>query len=106
MSGSNRDIGALIAAKVGLTFTYRLEPLARLVSDLKVGKLDLMIMFPTDETRPFAVAEIMPNNTVVLPKPGSSFPQFADLKGKTIASLRGAVYDKQFTADESIERYP
>lgn len=106
VSGSNRDIGALIAAKVGLTFTYRLEPLARLVSDLKVGKLDLMIMFPTDETRPFAVAEIMPNSTVVLPKPGSSFQQFADLKGKTIASLRGAVYDKQFTADESIERYP
>jgi len=105
VSGSNHDIGALIADKVGLTFTYRLEPLPRLVSDLKAGKLDLMIMFPTAETKPFALAELMPNSTVVLPHAGNSFQQFADLKGKTIGGLRGAVYDPQFAADEDIRKY-
>jgi polar amino acid transport system substrate-binding protein len=105
VSGLNHDIGALIAAKLGLTFTYRLEPLPRLVSDLKAGKLDLMIMFPSEETQPFALAETMSNNTVVIPKAGNSFPQYADLKGKTIASLRGAFYDAHFVADEDIKKY-
>lgn len=105
VAGLNRDIGALIAEKAGLTFTYRLEPLPRLVNDLKAGKLDLMIMFPTAETRPFAIAEIMPNSTVVLPPSGNTFPQFADLKGKTIGGLRGAVYDQQFAAETEIRKY-
>lgn len=105
VSGSNHDIAELIAAKIGLTFTYRLEPLPRLVSDLKAGKLDLMIMFPTEETKPFALAEIMPNNTVVLPTLGTSIPQYADLKGKTIGGLRGAVYDQQFAADGDVKKY-
>jgi ABC-type amino acid transport substrate-binding protein len=105
VSGSNHDIAELIAHKAGLTFTYRLEPLARLISDLKAGKLDLMIMFPSEETKRFALAEIMPNNTVVLPKLGNALPQYSDLKGKTIAGLRGAVYDQQLTADDDVKKY-
>jgi ABC-type amino acid transport substrate-binding protein len=106
VSGSNHDIAELIAAKVGLTFDYRLEPLARLINDLKAGKLDLMIMIPNDETKQqFGVAEIMPSNTVVLTKAGSSIAQFADLKGKTIAVLRGANYDQRFASDDDIKKY-
>jgi ABC-type amino acid transport substrate-binding protein len=106
VSGSNHDIAELIAAKVGLTFDYRLEPLARLINDIKVGKLDLMIMIPNDETKQqFGVAEIMPSNTVVLTKAGSSIAQYADLKGKTIAVLRGASYDQRFASDDDIKKY-
>jgi len=64
-----------------------------------------MIMFPTAETKPFAIAEIMPNSTVILPPSGNSFPQFADLRGKTIGGLRGAVYDQQFAAETEIRKY-
>ena len=96
----------LIAAKVGLTFDYRLEPLARLIGDIKVGNLDLMIMIPGDaELKPFAVTEIMPSNSVVLTKAGSSIAQYADLKGKTVAVLRGAVYDQRFASDDDIKKY-
>jgi ABC-type amino acid transport substrate-binding protein len=105
VGGSNHDIAALIAEKAGLTFTYRLEPLPRLVNNLKAGKLDLMIMFPTAETSPFAIVEIMPNSTVILPYAGNTFPQFADLKGRTIGRLRGAVYDQQFAAEAEIRKY-
>jgi polar amino acid transport system substrate-binding protein len=106
VSGSNHDIGELIAAKVGLTFNYRLEPLARLLSDMKAGKLDLMIMIPNDETKhQFGVAEIMPSNTIVLPKLGSPLAEYADLKGKTIASLRGGNYDQRFSTDADIKKY-
>jgi len=105
VSGSNHDIAELIAAKVGLTFNYRLEPLARLMGDIKVSNLDLMIMIPGEEMKPFAVAEIMPNNTVVFTKAGSSIAQYADLKGKTVAVLRGAVYDQRFAADDGIKKY-
>ena len=105
MSGSNHDIAELIAAKVGLTFNYRLEPLARLMSDMKLGKLDLMIMIPGDEMKPYALAEIMPNNTVVLSKANGSLAQYADLKGKTVAVLRGAIYDQRFAADDEIKKY-
>ena len=105
VGGSNRDIADLIAAKAGLTFNYRLEPLARLISDMKAGKLDLMIMFPGDDMKPFAVAEIMPTNTVVLPKADSTIAQYADLGGKTVAILRGAIYDQRFAADADIKKY-
>ena len=64
-----------------------------------------MIMIPGDEMKPFIVAEIMPANTVVLPKPGSSLAQYADLKGKTIATLRGANYDPRLAVDEDVKRY-
>jgi ABC-type amino acid transport substrate-binding protein len=106
VSGSNHDIAELIAAKVGLTFDYRLEPLARLISDLKISKLDLMIMIPNDETKQqFGLAEIMPSNTVVVTKAGSSIAQYADLKGKTVAVLRGANYDQRFASDDEIKKY-
>ena len=105
VSGSNHDIAELIGAKVGLTFNYRLEPLARLISDIKVGKLDLMIMIPGEELKPFALAAILPNNSVVLTKAGNSIAQYADLKGKTFAVLRGAVYDQRFASDDDIKKY-
>jgi ABC-type amino acid transport substrate-binding protein len=106
VSGSNHDIGELIAAKVGLTFEFRLEPLARLINDIKVGKLDLMIMIPSEETKQqFGLAEIMPSNTVVLTKAGSAIAQYADLKGKTVAVLRGANYDPRFASDDDIKKY-
>jgi ABC-type amino acid transport substrate-binding protein len=105
VSGSNYDIAELIAAKVGLTFDYRLEPIARLVSDIKVGRLDLTIIITRDEVKQFAVAEIMPNDTVVLAKAGNSIAQYADLKGKTVAVLRGAVYDQRFASDDDIKKY-
>jgi ABC-type amino acid transport substrate-binding protein len=106
VSGSNHDIAELIAAKAGLTFNYRLEPLARLLSDMKVSNLDLLIMIPGDDARQqFAIADIMPSNTVVLPVAGRSIAQYADLKGKTIAVLRGAVYDQRFGSDDDIKKY-
>jgi ABC-type amino acid transport substrate-binding protein len=106
VSGSNHDIAELIAAKAGVTFDYRLEPLARLISDIKGAKLDLMIMIPNDETRQqFGLADIMPNNTVVLTKAGSPIAQYADLKGKTVAVLRGANYDQRFSTDDDIKKY-
>jgi ABC-type amino acid transport substrate-binding protein len=105
VSGFSHDIAELIAAKVGLTFNYRLEPLARLVSDIKVGRLDLMIMIARDEVRQFALAEIMPNDTVVMTKAGSSIARYADLEGKMIAVLRGAVNDQRFASDDGIKKY-
>jgi ABC-type amino acid transport substrate-binding protein len=105
VTGSNHDIGALIAEKAGLTFTYRLQPLTRLISDMKVGKLDLMIMIPVEDTKQFSIAELAPNNTVILPKLGTSFRDFADLKGKTIAHMRGGHYDDRVTFDEDIKKY-
>ena len=105
VSGSNHDIAELIAKKAGLTFTYRLEPLPRLVNDLKAGKLDLIIMLPTAETKPYFITEVLSNSTVVLPNSSNSFRQFSDLKGKTIGGLRGAVYHQGFAADGDIRKY-
>jgi ABC-type amino acid transport substrate-binding protein len=105
VSGFNRDVAELIAAKVGLAFDYRLEPLARLVNDIKVGRLDLMIMIARDELKQFSLAEIMPNDSVVLTKAGSSIAQYADLKGRTVAVLRSAVYDQRFASDDDIKKY-
>jgi ABC-type amino acid transport substrate-binding protein len=106
VSGSIHDIAELIAAKTGLTFNYRLEPLARLMNDLKVGKLDLLILIPGDDVKQqYALGEIMPSNTVILPKAGVTIAKYEDLKGKTFAILRGAVYDQRFGSDDDIKKY-
>jgi ABC-type amino acid transport substrate-binding protein len=71
-----------------------------------VGKLDLLMMIPGDEMKQqFALGEIMPSKAVILPKPGSSIAQYADLKGKTFAVLRGAFYDQRFASDDDIKKY-
>jgi ABC-type amino acid transport substrate-binding protein len=36
---------------------------------------------------------------------GSSIAQYADLKGTTVAVLRGAVYDQRFASDNDIKKY-
>jgi polar amino acid transport system substrate-binding protein len=105
VSGFYHDIAELIGAKADLTFTYRLEPLPRLVSDLKAGGLDLMIMFPGADMEQFALIEVMRNNIIVLSRKGAALSQYADLKGKTIATLRGGVYDRNFSNDEGIKKY-
>ncbi|HTO63776.1 MAG TPA: transporter substrate-binding domain-containing protein [Bradyrhizobium sp.] len=105
VSGSNHDIAEIIAAKVGLTFNYRLEPLARLISDLKAGKLDLLIMLSTVELKSYAIADLMPNSSIVLPAPGLSFSAYEALKGRTIARLRGAIYDERMAGDDGIQKY-
>jgi ABC-type amino acid transport substrate-binding protein len=105
VGGFYHDIAELIAAKAHLTFTYRLEPLPRLVSDLKAGALDLMIMFPGADMEQFALTEVVRNSIIVLPRKGAVFSQFADLKGATIATLRAGVYDQNFSNDEAIKKY-
>ena len=106
VSGSSHDIAERIAAKAGLTFNYRLEPLARLISDLKAGRLDLLIMLATtEELKSYAISELMPNHSIVLPAPGLSFSDYDALKGKTIARLRGAVYDERLAGDDGIQKY-
>lgn len=105
VGGSNHDVAALIAEKAGLTFTYRLEPLPRLIRDLKAGKLDLLIMLATPEMKPYVITEVLANSTVVLPSPNNHFQQFSDLKGKTIGGLRGALYHQGFAEDEEIRKY-
>jgi ABC-type amino acid transport substrate-binding protein len=72
---------------------------------LKAGKLDLLIMVANDELKSYALAEVIPNNNVVLPRPGESFPAYDALKGKTIARLRGATYDERFAGDDGIQKY-
>jgi ABC-type amino acid transport substrate-binding protein len=105
VGGSNRDIADVIAAKAGFTFSYRLEPLPRLVSDLKAGKLDLMIMVPSEGLKDFALAELVSNDMVILPAPGRAFPQYEALRGMNIARLRGAIYDQRFVDDNEIHKH-
>jgi ABC-type amino acid transport substrate-binding protein len=105
VGGCNRDMAELIARRAGLEFAYRLEPLPRLVSDLKLGRLDLMIMLSSQETRKYAVAEILPTRTVIIPALGQTLRDYGDLKGKTFAGLRGAIYDQRFAEDGEIGKY-
>jgi ABC-type amino acid transport substrate-binding protein len=105
VGGCNRDMAELIAGRAGLKFAYRLEPLPRLISDLKLGKLDLMIMLSSQETRKYTVADILPARTLVLPALGQTLRDYGDLKGKTFAGLRGAIYNQRIAEDDQIGKY-
>ncbi|QJB56219.1 transporter substrate-binding domain-containing protein [Pseudodesulfovibrio sp. zrk46] len=93
--GMSYEIGNALAEKSGYEPNNKLAPLARAVNDLASGTTDVVIMFPTPNVERVAhsVGTVMNVQCVVLARSETVLRSERDLRGKTLASVRGALYD-------------
>lgn len=107
-TGLNYEIGNLIAHEAGFEPDNRIIPLARAVDDIATGKADILIMFPSSQIGKIAkeIGHILNFEIIILSRAGSGNRSIADLRGKTLASVRGAKYDDRISKKNGFIIYP
>lgn len=103
-SGVYYDIANRVAVGAGYQAHNYIYPYARIVNELKSGSCDMTIMFryPELEDHVTYIAPLPSLRTAVIGIEGSSYGSIADLRGKTIAYLRGAAFSNAVDADSGI----
>ena len=98
------DIANLIAANAGFESNNYFYPYARIISELKSGQTDMTIMFKYEalEAHVAYIAPLPTLKTVVVGLAGSDIRAIEDLKGKTLAYLRGAKFSDAIDNDPEI----
>lgn len=106
-TGINVEIANSIGAEIGLPYENAIVPYARALAMIETGDADLMIAFPNRRLDAAAtrVGPIADLENVVLGRAGTILTGLHDLRGKTVASVRGAEYDAALSADPEIAKY-
>ncbi len=106
-TGMLYEMGNQIAQEAGFTYENRIVPFARLIEELSTGRADAGIFLHSRENEKLAVkvANIFTLKNIVIGLKGTAFKSLNDLHGKTVATVRGAIYDEAFTADTAIIKY-
>lgn len=105
-SGFYYDVANLLAEGAGYSVTNRIYPYARIVNELKTGQTDMTIMFKYKELEEHVtyVSPLPALETVVIGLQGTRISSIADLKGKTLAYLRGAKFSDEIDGDPEITK--
>lgn len=100
------DVANLLVREAGYQANNHIYPYARIMTELKTGKTDLTIMFKYEELEGHVtyVAPLPSLRTVVVGLPGSGLNSVEDLKGKTLAYLRGARFSDVIDLDPQIKK--
>ena len=107
-SGVYYDAANLLIKRAGYQANNLIYPYARIINELKSGETDLTIMFKYEELTEHVIyiTPLPTLRTVVIGRQGSIFKSIDDLKGKTIAYLRGARFsdliDNQTTINKQV----
>ncbi len=106
--GLNYELGNIIAEDAGYTPENIIVPLARAVEDIQNGNADVVIMFPnpTIETSAENLGLVLPMETVLFGRADAVFRSLRDVRGKTVATVRGAKYDDRISKKNGIILYP
>jgi len=101
------DFANQVVQEVGVEYDNIVKPYARVVHELKVGMADMTIMFPSDQVRKIAhlVEPILMLENIVVGLPSSRYDRYEDLFGKTLGSIREAVYDQRVSDAKDINLY-
>lgn len=97
LSGIYFDVANWLMKDAGYDSTNVITPYARIISGLISGQNHLTIMFKYSELENFVtyVAALPTLKIVVMGLEGSHFESIANLKGKSIAYLRGASFSRE-----------
>ena len=103
-SGMMYEISNLIAEEAGIAYTNKILPYARTPYALKVGDSDFVLRYTNQQLSEEAlqVVSVVPMQNIIVGLASNRYESLSDLHGKTVASVRGAVFDKKFTADTKI----
>jgi len=106
LSGIYYDAANIIVTEAGYIANNKVSPYARLIKEIKYGKIDMTIMFRYPELEDY-VDYIMPLpslKTVVIGLQGSIFKEVDSLKNKKIAYLRGAKFSDEIDNNRKIQK--
>ncbi len=100
------DLANRLAEASGHKSNNYFYPYARIVNELKSGQTDLTIMFKYKELEGHVeyIAPLPALKMVVVGLAGSNINSIEDLKGKTIAYLRGAKFGDMIDDDPDIQK--
>lgn len=106
-SGIYYDAANILLAKAGYPSQNYITPYIRIMKELKSGQADMTIMFKYEELKDHVIyiAPLPALKTVVIGIEGEKFESISALKGKTLAYLRGAKFNKQIDDDPEILKH-
>lgn len=106
-TGMMYEISNLIAKEAGLSYENRIVPYVRTSYAVANGTADFVLRFTNKQLQKDAiqVVSVVAMQNIVVGLAGSEYRSLSDLHGKTVANLKGAIFDKQFTADVQILKY-
>ena len=105
LSGVYFDAINRLTSIAGYRVNNKIAPYARIIHELKGGITDMTIMFkyPQLEEHVIYIAPLKPLKIVVMGLEGVSFDSLSNLKGKSVAYLRGAKFSDAIGRNPSID---
>lgn len=103
-TGMMYEISNLIAEEAGLPYINRILPYARTSYKVASGEFDFVLRYSNEQLSQEAiqVVSVVTMNNIVVGLAGVEYDSLKDLHGKVVANVRGAIFDKQFSADSKI----
>lgn len=106
-TGMMYEIGNLIAAEAGFTYTNQITPYARSAHVVARGDADFVLRYRSAELTSSAipVVGVLSLPTIVVGKPSLKLRSLVDLRGKWVGVPRGGRFDDAFDAEADIQKY-
>lgn len=103
-TGMMYEIGNLIAEEAGIAYKNKVLPYARTSNAVANGEADFVLRFTNEQLSQDAiqVVSVVAMRNIVVGLAGTEYRSLEDLHGKTVANLRDAAFDKDFSADKQI----
>ncbi|MEH6447294.1 MAG: transporter substrate-binding domain-containing protein [Oleispira sp.] len=98
-TGMMFEISNLIAEEAGIEYQNKILPYARTSYEVANGDSDFVLRYTNEKLTEDAiqVVSVVPMRNIVIGLAGIEYKTLNDLHGKTVASVRGAVFDKPFS---------
>lgn len=108
LSGIYYDAANILATNAGYSSHNKVAPYARIIKEIKFGKIDMTIMFRYPELEGYVdyVAPLPSLKTVVIGLKGRSYADIKSLNNTRMAYLRGAKFSDEIDKNNSIVKFP
>lgn len=103
-AGVTVDMQKLLAQESGLAMDIAIVPYPRAVAMMVSGEADLVFSLPNPQLLAHArsLGGIASVDIVAIGRAGSRYASVADLRGKTLGHIRGAMYDDALQSDPAV----
>lgn len=99
------DLANRIAEEASISVQNNVLPYARVLHELERGSADITILLPNERIKEiaFVLEPVMTLENVVIGLHGIRYQHYEDLWGKTLGSIREAIYDETVSDNERIQ---
>lgn len=106
-SGAYADVFEMLGKEIGRDIDVLVAPYARSLVLLQTGKVDMMIAMPSSAIAEVALPAggVWELEAIAIGRADTQLHQLSDLRGRTVARIRGTNYGPDFMDDKSIHHY-